>query len=81
MNLTSWPWSNLCIENASKRGGYCPLTDLLMLVCAVLAALAAGVLAAYGVCLGMFGLFRMHARQVAVKQVVPAPSSASILEG
>jgi hypothetical protein len=34
-----------------------------MLVCAVLAALAAGVLVAYGVCLGMFGLFRMHAKQ------------------
>jgi len=31
--------------------------DLLMLLCAVLASLAAGVLAAYGVCVGMFGLF------------------------
>jgi hypothetical protein len=57
------------------------LIDLLMLICAVLAALAAGVLAAYGVCLGMFGLFRMHARQVAVKQVVRVPNPAGILEG
>jgi hypothetical protein len=52
-----------------------------MLLCAVLAALAAGVLAAYGVCLGMFGLFRMHARQVSVEPVVQVPNSASILEG
>jgi hypothetical protein len=57
------------------------LIDLMMLVCAVLAALAAGVLVAYGVCLGMFGLFRMHARQVAVKQVVRVAQSASIVEG
>jgi hypothetical protein len=34
-----------------------------MLVCAVLASLAFGVLTAYGVCVGMFGLFRMHAGQ------------------
>lgn len=57
------------------------MTDLLMLVCAVLASLAAGVLAAYGVCLGMFGLFRMHARQAAVKSVVRVSSSATIAEG
>jgi uncharacterized protein (DUF2062 family) len=52
-----------------------------MLVCAVLAALAAGVLVAYGVCLSMFALFRMHARQVAVKSVVSVSSSASVVEG
>jgi hypothetical protein len=52
-----------------------------MLVCAVLAALAAGVLVAYGVCLSMFALFRMHARQAAVKSVVSVSSSASVVEG
>jgi hypothetical protein len=52
-----------------------------MLVCAVLAALAAGVLVAYGVCLAMFGFFRMQARQMAVKLVVRATSSTSVVEG
>jgi predicted phage tail protein len=37
----------------------------IVLVCAVLASLAVGVLVAYGVCMAMFGLFQMHARQVA----------------
>ena len=40
-----------------------PVSDFVMLVCAVSAALAAGVLVAYGVCLGLFGLFRVRARQ------------------
>ncbi|MBB5328046.1 hypothetical protein [Tunturiibacter gelidoferens] len=37
----------------------------IMLVCAVLASLAVGVLVAYGVCIAMFRAFHMHARQVA----------------
>jgi hypothetical protein len=37
----------------------------IMLVCAVLASLAVGVLVAYGVCIAMFSAFHMHARQVA----------------
>jgi uncharacterized protein (DUF2062 family) len=39
----------------------------IVLVCAVLASLAVGVLVAYGVCIAMFGLFQMHARQVAAE--------------
>ncbi|MEO6816179.1 MAG: hypothetical protein ABI177_05710 [Edaphobacter sp.] len=39
----------------------------IMLICAVLASLAIGVLAAYGVCVAMFNIFRIHARQVAVR--------------
>lgn len=54
--------------------------DFVMLVCAVLASLTAGVLAAYGVCLGMFGVFRMHARQV-VKTPVRVASGAKVVEG
>ena len=46
--------------------------DLIVLVCVVLAALAAGVLAAYGVCLAMFAAFRMHVRQVTVGKSVAA---------
>jgi hypothetical protein len=54
------------------------LSDLVMLVSAVLAALAAGVLIAYGVCVAMFGFFRMQARQVVVKPTVRA---TSVVEG
>jgi len=54
--------------------------DSLMLACAVLAALAAGVLVAYGVIVGMFGLFRMHARQAAVEQVVRVSRPSPIAE-
>lgn len=54
--------------------------DSVMLVCAVLASLAAGVLAAYGVCVAMFGFFRLHARQTPAQPDVRV-DSASIVEG
>jgi hypothetical protein len=44
--------------------------DLIVLVCVVSAALAVGVLAAYGICMAMFAAFRMHARQTGVKRPV-----------
>ncbi|MGH9595308.1 MAG: hypothetical protein ACRD3K_00780 [Edaphobacter sp.] len=51
----------------------------IVLVCAVLASLAVGVLMAYGVCMAMFGVFRMHVRQVAagnaVSRVVAPPQA------
>ncbi len=34
---------------------------MLMLMCSVLASLALGVLAAYGICHSMFHLFKVHA--------------------
>jgi uncharacterized YccA/Bax inhibitor family protein len=52
----------------------------IVLICAVLASLAVGVLVAYGVCVGMFVVFRMHARQVAessARRVV----AARVVEG
>lgn len=52
-----------------------------MLVCAVLASLAAGVLAAYGVCVGVFRLLRTQVRQAPAKQPVSVPASAPIAEG
>jgi hypothetical protein len=61
-----------------------PLSDLVMLVCAVLVALAAGVMVAYGACIAMFGLFRMHAKQIApatVKSPVHVPGNAEVVEG
>ncbi|HEX9198380.1 MAG TPA: hypothetical protein VF865_02395 [Acidobacteriaceae bacterium] len=57
------------------------MSDSVVLVCAVLASLAAGVLVAHGVCLAMFGVFRMHARQVATEPVVRLSGTASIVEG
>ena len=39
----------------------------IVLVCAVLASLAVGVLVAYGVCIMMFRAFEMHVRQVAAE--------------
>jgi hypothetical protein len=59
----------------------CFVTDSIMLVCAVLASLAAGVLVAYSVCLGMFAAFRMHAKQVAVKPAVRVQGAASVIGG
>lgn len=46
--------------------------DLIVLVCVVSASLAAGVLAAYGVCLAMFAAFRMHVSQITVSKAVTA---------
>lgn len=40
-----------------------------LLVCAIAASLGAGVLLAYGICLAMFRLFRIHATQVAARRV------------
>lgn len=53
--------------------------DLIVLMCVVSAALAAGVLAAYGVCLAMFATFRMHVTQVALEK--GASSSSPVTAG
>lgn len=42
---------------------------LLCAVCAVLASLTFGVLVAYGLCQGMFVMFRVHSRQVAERRM------------
>ncbi|WP_047487001.1 hypothetical protein [Terriglobus sp. TAA 43] len=41
----------------------------LMLVCAVLASLSFGVLLAYGLCVGMFHVFKIHSIQVAQQRI------------
>ena len=48
----------------------------MMLVCAVLGSLAAGVLAAYGVCLGMFAIFRIHAEQAKAERAARLQTTA-----
>ncbi|HEV2645785.1 MAG TPA: hypothetical protein VGU46_05400 [Acidobacteriaceae bacterium] len=52
-----------------------------MLVCAVLASLAAGVLAAYGVCLFVLTLFRPRALAPAKQPAIPAASPTTAVEG
>ena len=37
----------------------------ILLLCGIAASLALGVLAAYGLCVGMFAIFRIHARHAA----------------
>ena len=44
------------------------MNSSIVLISAVLASLATGVLTAYGVCVTMFRLFRMHAKQVAAER-------------
>jgi hypothetical protein len=57
-----------------RKGGFIPKVretlmqdamNLLMLVCASVAAMAFGVLAAYGICRAAFAALRIHARSVA----------------
>ena len=59
--------------------GICVIS--IVLVCAVLASMAAGVLMAYGICYGMFALFRIHARQVAVELAGDVTSAPRTAEG
>jgi hypothetical protein len=53
----------------------------IVLVCAVLASLAVGVLVAYGVCMSMFGLFQMHVRQVAGNRSRSVVAPAQVVKG
>jgi uncharacterized protein (DUF2062 family) len=55
--------------------------DSVMLICAVLASLAAGVLAAYAVCLAVFAMFRTRVRQGVAEPVVHASGPTSAVEG
>jgi hypothetical protein len=49
----------------------------MVLVAAVLASLAFGVLSAYGICITMFRVFRIHATQVAAERKARAAVIAS----
>jgi hypothetical protein len=53
----------------------------IVLISAVLASLASGVLAAYGICISMFRLFRIHARQVAAERQARAASIVAPQQG
>ena len=47
----------------------------IMLISAVLASLAVGVLLAHGVCVALFAIFRIHARQVAAARITKPAAS------
>jgi hypothetical protein len=53
----------------------------IVLICAVLASLAVGVLVAYWVCIAMFEAFRMHVRQVAQSSARRVVASTQAVEG
>lgn len=57
------------------------MSDSVVLVCAVFASLASGVLLAYGVCQAIFALFRMSARPVPAPSQARVAASAGIVEG
>ena len=57
------------------------MTDSIVLVCAVLASLASGVLVAYGVCLGMFRVFEIHAGHVDLSPERHVAGAAQVVEG
>jgi hypothetical protein len=58
------------------------VSSSIVLISAVLASLAAGVLIAYGVCVAMFGIFRIHARQVAaVRMARSVVAPTPVVEG
>jgi hypothetical protein len=47
-----------------------------LLVCAVVASLAVGVFVAQGICVAMFEVFRIHARQVAATRIAKTQPAA-----
>jgi hypothetical protein len=52
----------------------------IVLVSAVLASLAVGVLVAYGVCIAMFSAFQMHARQIAGNAARQVTATVQVLK-
>lgn len=58
------------------------MNSSIVLISAVLASLASGVLVAYGICMAMFGILRIHARQVAaVSSARRVAVSAEVAKG
>jgi uncharacterized protein (DUF2062 family) len=59
------------------------MTDMstLMLVCAVMASLALGVLVAYGICQGLFRIFRLHAESAARERAQGSGAGSVLVQG
>ena len=71
MGLEAAAYVRVGIERIERAS---PVSDLVVLICAVLASLTSGVLIAYGVCLAFFGLFPRGLRAVPTAR----PDAASI---
>jgi hypothetical protein len=54
------------------------LLSSILLISAVMASLAVGVLVAHAVCVSMFKLFHMHATQVAARSAKPVATPARL---
>lgn len=54
---------------------------MVVLVCAIFAALSAGVLFAYALCFGMFQVFRIHSLQAAQQRAGRAAARAMAATG
>ena len=50
-----------------------------VLLCVVFSALAGGVLLAYGMCLGMFRMLRIHSMQVAQQRAVRQEAAQALV--
>jgi hypothetical protein len=53
--------------------------NLVMLICAAVAALAFGVLGAYGICRGAFAALKMHARSFGAEAPQPKAEIARVI--
>jgi len=62
-----------------KKNSMQDALNLMMLICAAVAALAFGVLAAYMVCRVAFAALRMHARSFAAQTSQPEPEIARVI--
>jgi nitrate reductase NapE component len=54
-------------SGSKSRCGESVMGLAVLVVCAVFGSLAAGVLVAYGICVGMFRIFQMHSMAAARK--------------
>jgi hypothetical protein len=65
------------VIGADKFQGESVISSI-MLICAVLASLAIGVLLAHGLCVAMFAMFRSHVRQVAATRIPQKPQTSRL---
>jgi uncharacterized protein (DUF2062 family) len=76
-DLSQWCCSSAALQ--FSRGFW--VSDPIVLVCGVFASLAGGVLIAYGVCLGMFRIFRMRAAKAELQPAGQPVGAVQVVEG
>jgi nitrate reductase NapE component len=65
INLKAAKDCKQCLKICPKVLRRREMATWIVLICAVMASLAAGVVLAYGICMGMFTAFRIHSQNVA----------------